>query len=607
MASYRDRVRAKAEAGIAPRPKVERPIVEPTVTPVADAGTPAKVTTDEAGKALAAPIDNAKAEITTPVQGGTSPVQGQGQVQAVNTIPLRQTLENQGIKVDWNPETGQVTANGMLVDTSRMSLANGRYSASYEDINNIMQQVQGQQQPMQPQGPVGQYQQQVEQGQQEKQDIMGKYSEQVAGITEEFQNRQPLYTEDIQQSLRQAFGDPFEYDPNKDPSLQEAQKYAEREIVNAMNARGILNSSITRDEYASMLSSMIPKYESIAYDRYQTNINNQLKKVNVLRSLSQDDYRMYKDQVDFTLNNLQNVTNNAINMIDDNLKTMYETTIELPLKLQETQAIERKNELDEAYDRLDMIGYVDNEIASITGIPAGTLTKDAKKMLGNMILSEEEKEKLVNGEIDMASLEYKAKQEELLAAKEEVAIKTEVQNYFAKMSDVLSQMSGSQAINEFSKMRDKLSEDLGEYYMYIADDVNTLRDDLVKRREDESKIAITRERETRLAKEAKARATKEETEPKISSAVRTKLMNEIERVVDTYKYKTVTDPDTMEEKKVPTEMYLNPRVRQELLQKVTPMLLQLDEPDAEALMDLYDLDPEEQMPANNIDPLRRFK
>jgi len=271
MPSYKEKLLAKAQQGIAPREKVAARqgsvLSEPKV--IADASTPAKITGNVVDKAIEAPIANAKQQVTpapvapapvTPAPVATGQVTGQVAPVTPATIPLRETLEQQGINVYWNPENGQVTANGIPVDTSRMKLSEGRYSANQEDINAIMEQVQqGQQQDVQPEGAVEQFQDAATTGAEQKAGIVERFNEEVTDITSEFENRQPLYTEDITNALREAYGDPYKYDPNADPSLQSAMKFAEREIVNAMNARGILNSTITRDEYASMLSSMIPK------------------------------------------------------------------------------------------------------------------------------------------------------------------------------------------------------------------------------------------------------------------------------------------------------------------------------------------------------------
>lgn len=592
MPSYREKVLAKQQAGIAPREKVVRePIVKENVQPIADATTPVKVAGDEATKAIQAPIDTAKAEakMVEPV-GQTGQVTGQ--VQPQNTIPLRQTLENQGIKVDWNPETGQVTANGMLVDTSRMSLANGSYSASYQDINDIIQQVQGQQQP-QAQTPAGEYQQAAQEGAEQKEAILGKFQEEVSGITEEFQNRQPLYTEDIQQSLRQAFGDPFEYDPNKDPALQEAQKYAEREIVNAMNARGILNSTITRDEYASMLSSMIPKYESIAFDRYQTNINNQLKRVNVLRSLSQDDYRMYKDQVDFTLQNLENVTTNAIDMIDDNLKTMYDTTIRIPNEEADRESKRIQDELQNAYDKLDATGYVDNEMSAITGIPAGTLSKDAKKILGSYIMSEEEKQKLLAGEIEMADIEQRAKEQEIREAQQEVEIKTQAQMAFSQMAGDLAQMTADEAIDMLPTIDSQMQEFLGEYYYHVTDDINKLRDDLLRRRQTEVDQQISRQREQRLREGATSIGGKgaKDDEGGVTGTMRTRVLKSIDEIAKKY-----FDPKL---ELTTTTPLMNKR---NFVDEIEPLITELSEEDMRILLKQYGITEEDVAKFEGVSP-----
>ena len=64
----------------------------------------------------------------------------------------------------------------------------------------------------------------------------------------------------------------FQYDPSQDQSLQQAGKEMERQTLETMNQRGILNSSMTGDSVAAGWANLMPQYYQIAYGQVQRRI-----------------------------------------------------------------------------------------------------------------------------------------------------------------------------------------------------------------------------------------------------------------------------------------------------------------------------------------------
>jgi len=77
----------------------------------------------------------------------------------------------------------------------------------------------------------------------------------------------------------------FEYDPDTDPAFQQASKKLTNQIMESMNARGILGSTITGSNVSEGVANMLPQYQNAAYSRYQDNINNLINQINIYEYL----------------------------------------------------------------------------------------------------------------------------------------------------------------------------------------------------------------------------------------------------------------------------------------------------------------------------------
>jgi len=191
-----------------------------------------------------------------------------------------------GSDVQWTPETG-VTIDGMSLDTTKLPMVGNQFYLTDQQAENLKQQIAAQKEAMKT--PLERTREEMDTAQkkaQEEIDAIIQQRDEAQRLLEEERKKsvETLKTyespirDEIVSGLREVFGNPFRYDPNADKSLQQAQSYAERQLVEQLNARGILSSTITRDQYASLLNEMVPKYESIAFERYNQNIDNLLKK-----------------------------------------------------------------------------------------------------------------------------------------------------------------------------------------------------------------------------------------------------------------------------------------------------------------------------------------
>ncbi|MFT9498241.1 hypothetical protein [Anaerosolibacter sp.] len=174
-------------------------------------------------------------------------------------------------------------------------------------------------------------------------------------------------TNDVLSQLMKQVNKPFEYNPRKDPRYQAVQDAAERNAqtasrnaMEAMNERGILNSTITGDrigqieqEAKQRVTDLIPQLMESAYNQRQNETNNLLQLLGVYQGLENQSY-------------------NRNQVLD---QTAYERGLQE--QQAEAQAVAQQaqlqqQQLEQALSRVDSLGYVDNAASQILGVPVGT-------------------------------------------------------------------------------------------------------------------------------------------------------------------------------------------------------------------------------------------
>lgn len=211
-----------------------------------------------------------------------------------------------------------------------------------------------------------------------------QYSQQIQDLLNSIKNNYtPQYRQQALDTINQAMSQTFSYVPNQDPALQQAQKQASQLVLDEMNKRGILNSAITGDRLAQGLGSLIPEYEKIAYTRYADNINNMFKKADFLNGLDKQDYQAYIDNISTIISKA-----NAYSSLEAQAFTTYKNNLDILYKSydrklnDELKAIDLQDkQLQRAKDRVDTLGYVDNQASIFLGLPVGTPSKAARETM----------------------------------------------------------------------------------------------------------------------------------------------------------------------------------------------------------------------------------
>ena len=142
----------------------------------------------------------------------------------------------------------------------------------------------------------------------------------------------------------------FEYDPNSDSALKVATEYAANSTLQSLAGSGVLNSTATSERVARIVSELIPTYEEKAHDRYIEYLNQLANTAQVVMEYDSQQFQYWKDAKDREF---------------ENKKFEYQ---------------KKQDALENAWKRVDELGYVDNEASSILGVKVGTLSGEARKM-----------------------------------------------------------------------------------------------------------------------------------------------------------------------------------------------------------------------------------
>ena len=221
--------------------------------------------------------------------------------------------------------------------------------------------------------------------------ILGQITKNVANPYDYTKN--PLYQQQVAQAqaqqkqindlmaqLQTEIATPF--NPESSPQYNVLQKLAEQQAAkgsqNAMetlNARGILNSSITGDNVAQIqqeaMTGLNAQTTALAQQEKQQKLQNIFTQLGALTGQENTIYgrgieagQLGGEQ---SQTNLQNQTG------------LYEILYTKQLQDKQVQIEADQVKVDNAIKKLDTLGYVDNETSKILGIPVGTPSAQAKQ------------------------------------------------------------------------------------------------------------------------------------------------------------------------------------------------------------------------------------
>lgn len=99
----------------------------------------------------------------------------------------------------------------------------------------------------------------------------------------------------------------WQYNPQTDPSFQQAQQGITRNVMNTMQDRGLLNSTLTSQGIAQATAAALPQFETQAFNRNQQNLSNLFNIVQQLQAQKQAEADAKRSQENSALNTLNSL------------------------------------------------------------------------------------------------------------------------------------------------------------------------------------------------------------------------------------------------------------------------------------------------------------
>lgn len=280
-------------------------------------------------------------------------------------INLRETAEQKGLKVDWAPDKGPMINGTPINPQGLINYGNAApegynpntYYGTQDQINQILQPY-----------VVPEISPDVEKAHKDyqewaKTDYAAKYAPELESLVKDVLSRQ------------------FNYDPANDAQFQKAAQELTRNVMESMNARGILNSTITQNQVQQGIANMMPDYENLARQRFQDEGKVLMSQVDMLLGLDEMGYNRYQDEGKRYAEALD-VVMQMDNEQYDRWKDAYTQRYNLAkdkIEAEQTALENKRKAVEDAWDRVNELGYVDNAAAIILGVEPGTLSKSARE------------------------------------------------------------------------------------------------------------------------------------------------------------------------------------------------------------------------------------
>lgn len=161
----------------------------------------------------------------------------------------------------------------------------------------------------------------------------------------------------------------FSYDPTQDNALKMASEYAANSTLQSLAGSGVLNSSSTAERVARIVSELIPTYEEKAHSRWIEYLGQLSDTAQVVMNYDSQQFEYWKDAKD---------------------REFEEKQFEYQ---------KQQDALENAWKRVDELGYVDNNASAILGVAVGTLSGEAR-------LAKEQREFELQKMREQAQIEY---------------------------------------------------------------------------------------------------------------------------------------------------------------------------------------------------------
>ena len=241
------------------------------------------------------------------------------------------------------------------------------------------------QQPQQPQQAVQPVQPAAQQPAQPDPVYTNPYGEEQQKALDDYKQwaSQPYvsqYAPQLEAKINEILSRQFNYDPATDAQAQLAIKEMTRNVLETMNSRGILNSTLSRDGVTQGVSDLLPKYQQLARQQFMDEGQMLMSQVDMLMGVDETQYGRYQDEG----KRYADVLGVVMEMSDDDYRKWsdaYERRYVAGrdrINDEQTKIENERQKVRDAWERVDNMRYADNEAALMLGIDPGTLSREAK-------------------------------------------------------------------------------------------------------------------------------------------------------------------------------------------------------------------------------------
>ncbi len=231
------------------------------------------------------------------------------------------------------------------------------------------------------------------------------YANQIQNLLDRLTNlpeyRSP-YEDLINRQLSTIMNRPkFTYDPDTDPAyqafLQRAMAAGDKAYADNLGGLAAMTggrpsswaatvASQARNQYMLQAQEAVLQFEERAYQRYRDETADMYNLLNTLHTLDLTAYNRFRDQVT-DIKDLANFVLNLDQMEFDRFRYMTDLryrTFEYEYEAYKDALQNRREKIQEAMDRTNLLGYVTNQDAIVLGVPAGTLSQAARERVERM-------------------------------------------------------------------------------------------------------------------------------------------------------------------------------------------------------------------------------
>lgn len=231
------------------------------------------------------------------------------------------------------------------------------------------------------------------------------YTEELRGILEDIRNQKPYespYEDLINQQLSAIMNRPkFDYNADEDPAyqafLQRATRAGDKAYADNLGGLSAMTggrpnswagtvASQARNQYVLQAQEAVIQFEDRAYSRYKDEGQEMYNLLNVLNSQDSIAYGRYRDGVQDKYQFADMVLK-----LEDREFEQFKFNVDQNWKIFDTeyQAYKdalsfKKDKINEAIDRSNMLGFVNNQDSITLGVPAGTLSQAARERAEKM-------------------------------------------------------------------------------------------------------------------------------------------------------------------------------------------------------------------------------